>query len=245
MIRSINIDLDQAIVWRWRNKFQNFLAPSVNPKSWTVTARTADTTLTADDLNAITTNAWDSGAQVLTLPAARLAWHKCLKVAVLAAQDITIATIDWEKIYLNWSWIEWNEVLIAGVIGNFADIYSDGTDYIVTNYSGVLTTTNTVVSNSTSSSASSSASSSLSTSSSVSSSASSSLSASSSVSSSRSSSLSASSSVSPSTSISSSVSSSISNSPSSSLSTSSSVSPSTSVSSSRSSSISSSVSPSI
>jgi hypothetical protein len=56
MIKSKNILLDKALV----DKDVKFLAPSVNPKTATVTARTADATLNSEDFNAITTNSGDN-----------------------------------------------------------------------------------------------------------------------------------------------------------------------------------------
>lgn len=135
MIKSKNILLDKALV----DKDVKFLAPSVNPKTATVTARTADATLNSEDFNAITTNSGDNWAQTLTLPAAaRTAW-KSLRVAVLAAQTITLTPATGEKIFLNGSWVASKYLLIAWTIGNFVELYSDWTDYIVTNYSGVVT----------------------------------------------------------------------------------------------------------
>ena len=109
MIRSKNIDLDKAFV----DKTTKFLAPQVNPKTATVTARTADATLNPADFNAITTNSGDNGAQVLTLPSAASTAGKSLKVAVLAAQTITLTPATGEKIFLNGSGVASKYLLIA------------------------------------------------------------------------------------------------------------------------------------
>jgi len=135
MIKSRNIDLDAALV----NQSVNVVYPSINPKTATVTARTADTTLVAANFDAITTNTGAIGVQVLTLPAAALVAKKGLRVAVTAAYSITLTPESGEKIWLNGSGVASKYLLIAGTIGNFCEIYSDGTDYIVTNYSGVVT----------------------------------------------------------------------------------------------------------
>lgn len=134
MIKSRNIELDKALV----NKSVYIIAPSVSPKLGTVTARTADATLTAAAFDAITTNTGDTDAMVLTLPTAASVANKALRVALLAAQTVTLTPVSGEKIYLNGSGVASKYLLIAGVIGNFVEIYSDGTDYMVTNYSGVV-----------------------------------------------------------------------------------------------------------
>lgn len=135
MIKSRNIDCDAPFT----NNTYGFMPFGINPKTATVTARTADTTLTSADFNAITTNTGDTGAQVLTLPAALSTKGMALRVAVTAAQTITLTPASGEKIYLNGDGVASKYCLIAGVIGNFLELYSDGTDYIVTNYSGVVT----------------------------------------------------------------------------------------------------------
>lgn len=134
MIKSRNIDLDKALV----NKGQNVIYPGINPKTATVTARTANATLTSADFNAITTNAGDGDSQTLTLPSAATVEGMGLRIVVLAAFTIVLDPLT-EKIFLNGSGVADKTLTIAATIGNFAELYSDGTDYIVTNYSGVLT----------------------------------------------------------------------------------------------------------
>lgn len=135
MIKSKNIDLDKAFV----NKTVKIIAPSVNPKTATVNTKTADYTVLSTDFDSIFVNTGDTGAQVLTLPTAQSVANKGLRVAVTAAQTIALTPATWEKIFLNGSGVASKYLLVAGVIGNFVEIYSDGTDYIVTNYSGVVT----------------------------------------------------------------------------------------------------------
>lgn len=135
MIKSRNIDLDAVL----SNKTVNRVFPSIDPKSATVVTKTADYTVTAADFGSIFTNAGDTGAQVLTLPAAATVANKGIRVASLAAQTITLTPATGEKIFLNGSGVASKYCLIAGTIGNFVELYSDGTDYIVTNYSGVVT----------------------------------------------------------------------------------------------------------
>jgi hypothetical protein len=135
MIKSRNIDCDAPFT----NNTYGFMPFGINPKTATVTARTADTTLTAANFNAITTNAGDSGAQVLTLPAALTTKGMALRVVTLAAFTITLTPATGEKIWLNGSGVASKYAITAGVIGDFLELYSDGTDYIITNYSGVVT----------------------------------------------------------------------------------------------------------
>lgn len=134
MIKSRNIELDKALV----NSGTNFLAPSVNPKTATVVTKTADYTVLPTDFGKIFNNTGDTGSQTLTLPDAAAVAGKSLKIACTAAQDIVLDP-GTGKIWLNGSGVADKTLTIAGVIGNFCEIYSDGTDYIVTNYSGVLT----------------------------------------------------------------------------------------------------------
>lgn len=135
MIKSKNIELDKALV----NKTVKIIAPSVNPKKATVTTKTANYTVTASEFDSIFNNTWDTDALVLTLPSAASVADKGLMVAVTAAQSITLTPATGEKIFLNGSGVESKYCLIAWVIGNFVEIYSDGVDYIVTNYSWVVT----------------------------------------------------------------------------------------------------------
>lgn len=135
MIRSKNIDLDKAFA----DKSVKFLAPSVNPKTATVTGHDTSVTLAAVDFNWIATNTGAWAGIVLTLPAASTVTSRSLKVAVLVAQTVTLTPATGEKIYLNGSGVASKYLLIAWTIGNFCEIYSDGTDYIVTNYSWVVT----------------------------------------------------------------------------------------------------------
>jgi hypothetical protein len=134
MIKSRNIELDKALV----NNRTNFLAPSVNPKTATVVTKTADYTVLSTDFGKIFNNTGDTGSQTLTLPDAAAVAGKSLKIACTAAQDIVLDP-GTGKIWLNGSGVADKTLTIAGVIGNFCEIYSDGTDYIVTNYSGVVT----------------------------------------------------------------------------------------------------------
>lgn len=112
--------------------------PQVSPKG-TIEAQAATADLVVDDFGKINTNTGASGTIVLTLPAAATVIGKTIKIQVTAAQIVRLLPQTGEKIYLGGDGVATKYLNIAGVIGNFADVYSDGTDYLVTNYAGVLT----------------------------------------------------------------------------------------------------------
>jgi len=117
----------------------NQFLPTINAKAATVVTKTADYTITVAQLNSIFNNTGDTGTQVLTLPAVSLSKGKGLKVAVTAAQIIQLLPVTGEAINLNGSAVVTKYLNIAGVIGNYCDLYCDGTQWIVTSYSGVVT----------------------------------------------------------------------------------------------------------
>lgn len=105
----------------------------------TVSAQAATATLTNAVAGKIITNTGASGAIVLTLPAASTMSGKAVKIQVTVAQTVTLTPATGEKVYLGGSGVASKYALIAGVIGNFVDLYCDGTDYLIVNYSGVVT----------------------------------------------------------------------------------------------------------
>ena len=111
--------------------------PAINPKA-TVAAHAADATLTADDMGQNHTNTGASGGITLTLPAASDAAGCGFRVQVTVAQIVTLDP-QTGKIYLGGSGVADKTLGIAGVIGNYADLYSDGDAWLVMGYSGVLT----------------------------------------------------------------------------------------------------------
>lgn len=116
-----------------------FYVPMVLSPDATVTAKTADATLTTSDLNTILTNSGASGTVVLTLPAANTCREGMIRFTCLAAQILRVDPSGTEKIYLNGSGVAGKYLNIAAVIGNYAEIYCDGTNWYVTTYSGVVT----------------------------------------------------------------------------------------------------------
>lgn len=111
----------------------NFLAGG------TVNAQGATATLVATDFNTVITNTGSNGTIVLTLPAAANVEGKTLKVQLTVAQIVSLSPIATDGIFLGGSGVDDKDLNIAGVIGNYADIYSDGVNYLVASYSGVVT----------------------------------------------------------------------------------------------------------
>lgn len=105
----------------------------------TVSAQAATATLTNTSAGLILTNTGASGTIVLTLPAVDTMEGETLKVQVTAAQIVRLLPATGEAIYLGGSGVVTKYLNIAAVIGNYVDLYCDGTQYLVTNYSGVVT----------------------------------------------------------------------------------------------------------
>ncbi len=111
--------------------------PFVSPKA-TVAAHAANATLTDADMGKQHTNTGAAAGITLTLPSAADAAGCSFRVQVTVAQAVTLDPLT-GKIYLGGSGVADKTLGIAGVIGNYADVYSDGVDWMVTHYSGVLT----------------------------------------------------------------------------------------------------------
>lgn len=113
--------------------------PKVDPRTATITTKTADYTILASELNSVFDNTGDAGTMVLTLPAVKDSIGKCLTINLLAAQIVRLLPVTGEAVNLNGSAVVTKYLNIAGVIGNYADLYCDGVQWIVTGYSGVVT----------------------------------------------------------------------------------------------------------
>jgi hypothetical protein len=109
----------------------------VSPKA-TVEANGASATLTAANFGKIQTNTGAGASITLTLPAPADCAGCSVKVQVTVAQTIVLDPLT-AKIFLGGSGVADKTCTIAGVIGNYADITSDGVDFMVLGYSGVLT----------------------------------------------------------------------------------------------------------
>lgn len=116
----------------------NVVKLGVSPKG-TVVPNASTGNIASGDLGKIHTNTGSSGTVVLTLPAVSGLAGSHVKVAVTAAQIIQVMPQTGEKIYLNGSGVATKYLNIAAVVGNFADLYCDGTDWMVLNYAGVVT----------------------------------------------------------------------------------------------------------
>lgn len=117
----------------------NPLYPMVDPRTATVTTKTADYTILPTELNGIFNNAGDDGTLVFTLPSVAVSKGKCLKFHSLAAQIIRLLPVTGQAINLHGSAVVTKYLQVAGVIGNYVDVYCDGTQWIVTGGSGVIT----------------------------------------------------------------------------------------------------------
>jgi|GEM_PF-3776739 len=84
-------------------------------------------------------NVGAGGAVVYTLPAVADVKGLALSIFVGAAQQISLSPASGEKVYLFGDGVATKDLIIAGVIGNFVELYSDGTDYVVTKANGVVT----------------------------------------------------------------------------------------------------------
>ncbi len=117
----------------------NQMYPIVNPRLATVESEDDDATLTVGDLNKIYNNTGSSKTIVLTLPGVKESKGKALTVHSTVAEINRIAPVTGEAINLHGSAVVSKYLQVAGVIGNYVSIYSDGQQWIVTGYAGVVT----------------------------------------------------------------------------------------------------------
>lgn len=115
--------------------------PTINPRTATVTTKTADYTITQADLDlpTIFNNTGDSGNLVYTLPAVASSKGKVVRIHALAAQTQQADPQAGEAVNYNGSAVVSKYAQLAGVIGNFMELYCDGTQWIVTQANGVVT----------------------------------------------------------------------------------------------------------
>lgn len=105
----------------------------------TVSAHSSTATLAESDFGKNNTNTGAGGATVMTLPAAALVRGSYLKYQLTVAQQVSLSPAATDAVYLGGSGVLNKDLIIAGVVGNFVEIYSNGADYEVVNYSGVVT----------------------------------------------------------------------------------------------------------
>ncbi len=113
--------------------------PQINPKQ-TPVAHAAGFTLTVDDMFKIHNNTGEGDNSPWTLPKAADAAGCIFRAHATVAQTITFEPpAVTEKIYLHGSGVANKHLVLAGVIGNYVDLYSDGDSWIVARHAGVLT----------------------------------------------------------------------------------------------------------
>lgn len=105
----------------------------------TVKANAATATMKDYDFEKNNTNTGSTGTIVLTLPSASSLKDKKTRIQITAAQIVQITPATGEKIYLGGDGVASKYLAIAGTIGNYAEIFCDGTAFYVTGYSGILT----------------------------------------------------------------------------------------------------------
>jgi hypothetical protein len=112
--------------------------PQIDPSA-VVVAHAASATLTVADAGKIHTNTGAGGATIYTLPAPSDFAGCALRVQLTVAQTVQLLPPAGKSIYLGGSGVASKYALIAGVIGNYCDVYCDGMDYLIMHYSGVVT----------------------------------------------------------------------------------------------------------
>lgn len=115
--------------------------PTIDRRTATVVTKTADYTITQDDLDTPTifNNTGDSGNLVYTLPAVAASKGKVVRIHALAAQTQQADPQAGEAVNYNGSAVVSKYAQLAGVIGNWMELFCDGTQWIVTDNSGVVT----------------------------------------------------------------------------------------------------------
>lgn len=109
------------------------------PGNATALAKTADYTVVAADFGKIMTNTGATGTVVFTLPSAVTYPGAVLRFHLFAAQIVRLLPVTGQAIALNSSAVVTKYLNIAAVIGNYCEVVSDGTQWLVTTYSGVVT----------------------------------------------------------------------------------------------------------
>ena len=107
--------------------------------SGTPIAKTSDFTILETQTDSIFTNTGASGTVVFTLPSVKISHGVTFRFHAFAAQIIRALPRTGEAVNLAGSAVVTKYLNLAGVIGNYVDLYCDGTQWLVTNYSGVVT----------------------------------------------------------------------------------------------------------
>ena len=109
------------------------------PADADVTALASATTLDADDFMVNLTNTGSTGTLEHQLPAASTVKGEVLHFQLTAAEIVRLQPPSGGGVYLGGSGVADKYVQVAGVIGNYIDLYSDGSTYHVVGYAGVVT----------------------------------------------------------------------------------------------------------
>jgi hypothetical protein len=112
--------------------------PLVAPDA-AVSAQASTVALAITDYGKNITNTGAGSTIVLTLLASALVAGLAFRIQVTVAQIVRLLPATGEAICLGGSNVVTKYLNIAAVIGNFVDVYCDGTQYLVVNYSGVIT----------------------------------------------------------------------------------------------------------
>ena len=115
--------------------------PTLDVRLATVASKTGAYTVTLTDLIAptIINNTGASGDVPLTLPTAADARGHVFRAYATAAQTISLTPVTGDIINYNGNAVASKYCRIAGVIGNYAEIFSDGVQWIVTAGNGGIT----------------------------------------------------------------------------------------------------------
>ncbi len=114
------------------------LFPTVDPGA-TALAKTANYPVVAADMNKILTNTGAAGLVVFTLPLVASVAGQAIRFHLFAAQNVRLLPQTGEAIALDSSAVVTKYLDLASVIGNYAVVISDGSKWLVTDYSGVVT----------------------------------------------------------------------------------------------------------
>lgn len=114
-------------------------APPKVAANATVKAQAATANFAAADFPKNNTNTGAGGAIVLSLPAASAVAGQSTRIQVTVAQGISLSPTSTQAVFLGGDGVVNKDLVIAGVIGNYADVYSDGEQYLVLSYSGAVT----------------------------------------------------------------------------------------------------------
>lgn len=104
-----------------------------------VEANTEDATLGVSNFGKVQSNTGATGIVALTLPSAASVAGLVVRLQITEGQPLKAVPASGEKIYLAGSGAASKYLLIAGSLGSFAELISDGVVYHVTKCNGVLT----------------------------------------------------------------------------------------------------------